>query len=145
MGQECCICRKNSFFPFALSLVFVGLVIGCASAPHGEGKRGPHGGYIKMPGQFHVEVVPQSDNELIVYLLDLQSRDPLTLASGLKGQLEQASGVQSFACDIMADHYKCKLPEGSDLTIGEITIQAVRKERVGRPATFQLPFRVIGE
>ena len=39
---------------------------------HGEDKAGPHGGFIRMPGAYHTEVVPVSKNQAKVYLLDMQ-------------------------------------------------------------------------
>lgn len=132
----------NSYLATGLAIALLALITGCASAPHGEGTLGPHGGYIKMPGEFHVEVVPHVGSELMVYLLDLQSREPLTLASGLTGKIDQSGKVKPFTCELMADHYDCKLPPGSNLSSGELTINAVRRERVGRPATYELPFHL---
>ena len=37
---------------------------------HGEDKPGPHGGYIRMPGSFHTEVVKEKAGYR-VYLLDI--------------------------------------------------------------------------
>lgn len=123
-------------------MTLVGL--GCSTVPHGEGELGPHGGYIKMPGEFHVEVVPKTNQSFDVYLLDLQNREPLTLASQLTAEIEQKNVERRFSCETAGDHYHCNLPEGFNLSEGELTIQAVRRERTGREATYSLPLRLPG-
>ena len=57
-----------------LSLTLFTSVAGFA---HGMNKPGPHGGYVRMPGDYHIELVPV-DKELKVYFLDMKF-NPITL------------------------------------------------------------------
>jgi hypothetical protein len=46
------------------------------ASAHGEDKAGPNGGFIRMPGAFHTELVPSGKDKLKVYLLDIQWKNP---------------------------------------------------------------------
>ena len=37
---------------------------------------GPHGGYYRMSGRDHIELVPKLNGEFSVYLLDLRLKNP---------------------------------------------------------------------
>lgn len=52
------------------------LLIATFAHAHGENKPGPHGGEIRMPGAFHVEV-KLSGRELQVFLLDIEFKSPV--------------------------------------------------------------------
>lgn len=43
---------------------------------HGEDKPGPFGGGIRMPGAFHSEAVLFYPNEVKIYLLDMNWKNP---------------------------------------------------------------------
>ncbi len=64
---------------------------------HGENKLGPNGGFIKMPGAFHTEVVPVGQNKLKVFLLDMNWKNPSILNSNLS-VTHKASGTTTATC-----------------------------------------------
>ncbi len=54
---------------------------------HGEDKPGPHGGFIRMPGAFHTEVVKEKEGYR-VYLLDINWKNPSVLDSAVLASIE---------------------------------------------------------
>ena len=43
------------------------LVSSILAFAHGEDKPGPHGGHIKMPANFHTEVIASEDGSFHIY------------------------------------------------------------------------------
>ena len=80
---------------------------------HGMNKAGPHGGFIRMPGMYHIELVP-SGLELKVYFLDMNFKPmPINDASlelilvGKKPQKAQClKEIHFFRCDTNEQSYK---------------------------------------
>ncbi len=58
----------------------------------------PNGGFIKMPGAFHTEVVPVGQNKLKVFLLDMNWKNPSILNSNLS-VTHKASGTTTAMRD----------------------------------------------
>lgn len=54
------------------------------ASAHGENKPGPNGGYIRMPGAFHTEIVPNGKHKIKVYLLDIEWKNPSVINSKLE-------------------------------------------------------------
>lgn len=122
---------------FGISVLFSSLMFGVTR--HGEGKLGPHGGFVRMPGEFHVEILPAEAKQLKVYLLDLQNREPLIIASSVRGTLKQNNKEFEFTCISDHDYFLCQLPQESNLDSGELHLRTVRREAVGRLAVYKLP------
>lgn len=105
----------------------------------GGDKPGPNGGFVKMPGTYHVELVPKK-NSVLVYLLDLSLRNPVTKDSSvtlkLNGKeaktIECKEAGKSFTCDISA----------KDLSLySEINLESVRNKIKGKIATYHVPLK----
>lgn len=112
---------------------------------HGENKRGPHGGYIRMPGAFHTELVQTSPTELRVYLLDMNFKNATTADSSVSGQIRYAKGLVSLDCGAKADHFVCILPESASMeNATEIVLKARRAGVAGAPATYSYPLKLNG-
>ena len=111
---------------------------------HGENKLGPNGGYIKMPGAFHTEIVPLTPNSLKVYLLDMSWKNPTTLNSSL--DLSHYNGKTTKAkCSLEKDHYLCQFNKSIDLKLkGGLTLSAKRENKDGIPVTYELPLKLRG-
>lgn len=112
-----------------------------AAWAHGEDKLGPHGGYIRMPGAFHTEVVPTGKNQLKVYLLDINWKNPTVASSTVKVTLEGARSQQAV-CEVKRDHYLCGFEKDADLTRGKLLVEARREKLSAGPATYELPLRL---
>ena len=112
-------------------LVFT-LTISSHGNAHGEDKAGPHGGFIKMPGSFHTEVVPVTNNQIKVYLLDIEWKNPSTENSSVT--------VNSTPCKPEHDVFICDLGKKFDLKKkGTLNIEATRQEQKGNTASYELP------
>lgn len=104
---------------------------------HGEDKLGPNGGYLKMPGAFHTEVVPQNDGKIKIYLLDINIKTPVVKNSQITATIV-SGGRKDITCTSKRDHFLCDTTK-SDLTKGTLNISAVRSAVKGDEAIYNLP------
>lgn len=104
---------------------------------HGEEKPGPHGGFVRMPGAFHTEVVKEKDGYRI-YLLDINWKNPSVLDSALSANIQVGKTKTELACSKESDSYFCKtsLPPKGDLNI-----TAKREGQVGGVSSYKLPLK----
>lgn len=107
---------------------------------HGGDKPGPHGGFVTMPGPFHVELVMKNEKTLQVFLLDIHFKNPRTLQSSVEAMARHKKTEIPFQCRPLDNHFICessqKIPSRA-----EIAIQATREKVVGNKAIYQLPLR----
>ena len=107
---------------------------------HGEDKPGPHGGFIRMPGPFHTELVKVSDTTFRVYLLDMEWKNPTTRDSKIAVKAKSKKGFQPVSCAFEVEAFKCELPKNwkwSDVT--EISIEPTRQGTPGGVALYRFP------
>jgi hypothetical protein len=109
---------------------------------HGEDKLGPNKGYIRMPGAFHTEVVP-NPNGFKVYLTDVSFKEPMTKDSSVEFTLKKGSQETKGVCQAALDHFICELPKGLDLKSGQLIVKASRNKAQGGLATYPLPLQVM--
>ena len=57
--------------------ILISSLVGLTAFAHGEDKPGPHGGHIRMPANFHTEVIQDLDGSFHIYLLDMQFKEPI--------------------------------------------------------------------
>lgn len=114
-------------------LLISAIIVFTATAfSHGEDKPGPHGGFIKMPSGFHTEVVPVGNNQLKVYLLDIDWKNPTTDKSTVR--------VNATVCAAKDSYFICDLGKIFNLKKkGKLTIEATRLEQKGNTMTYDLP------
>lgn len=108
---------------------------------HGEDKPGPHGGFIQMPGSFHTELVPLSNTQLKIYLLDMAWKNPTTHNSEitLKSNSQKSKDVK---CSKKADHFLCELSQGNEITKkGSLELTAKRQGVPGNTIIYQTPLK----
>ncbi len=128
----------NKFLKIVLSSVFT-LTAQFAFA-HGEDKQGPNGGFIRMPGPFHTELVPVSKNELTVYLLNMEWKKPSVKKSSLKIKHNDATDAE---CKIKRNFYTCTFPKSVDLTKnGNLKVTAERESQKGMEVSYSLPLKL---
>jgi hypothetical protein len=107
---------------------------------HGEDKLGPNGGFIRMPGAFHTEIIPDSKNKLKVYLLDMQWENPSVVKSNLK---VIHNGKTEAACTIKDTFYVCIFPKSVNLKKkGKLKLIAEREEQKGMEVSYPLPLKL---
>lgn len=136
--------RKESVLRahFMCLLVFL---IPAISWGHGEDKPGPNGGFIRMPGGFHTEVVPLGKDRVKVFLLDIQWENPSIKNSSVNLYLSKHRQKKNVYgdCKIELNYYLCTLPRGTDITKkGKITVKAQREGMMGNEAIYDLPLRL---
>lgn len=108
---------------------------------HGENKYGPHNGYIKMPGSFHTELLQNKDGSFLVYLLDLQNKNPAVKDSSVELRIIDAEKNEDFNCMAMGEHFHC-LSNNKTFTKGKIILKAKRLGIQGQEADYNLPLKL---
>lgn len=115
------------------------------SFAHGENKKGPHSGYIRMPGAFHTEVVPTGKHQLKVYLLDIDWKNPSILNSKLIVSYSQKSPIVA-QCKAVENAYHCIFPNSVRLDQkGILEVTAERESQKGIMVHYPLPFKIENE
>jgi hypothetical protein len=129
---------SGSFLKLSLVLFLFFTSIGHS---HGEDKLGPNGGYIRMPGAFHTEVVMDGSNKMRVYLLDMNWKNSSVKDSALEVTVMQSNQTNKGICVIVDNYYSCELPEGFNLKPGTMKVKAQRKKLKGT-AVYELPLQL---
>lgn len=107
---------------------------------HGEDKPGPNGGFIRMPGAYHTELVPQGKNSLKVFLLNLQWKDPTLKNSKIEINYQGKTSAAA-KCSTSKNYFICTFPTSVDLTAkGQLKVLSEREGQKGIEVTYPLPF-----
>ena len=109
---------------------------------HGEDRFGPNGGYVRMPGAYHTEIVLDGKNKLKVYLLDMDWKNPTTKNSSVEAvHLPQQKAP--VKCQMQVTYFECVFPAAVDLTKkGKIVLHTQREGQKGNEATYDLPLKL---
>lgn len=120
--------------------LLISSLFGLTALAHGEDKPGPHGGHIRMPANFHTEVVPDKDGSFHIYLLDMQFKEPIVKKSSVKAFVLNGKKKSSLKCKVMADHFHCVgAAPGSS---GNLVIKAKRNgTKASMDAKYELPIK----
>lgn len=108
---------------------------------HGEDKAGPHGGYVRMPGAFHTEVIKEGKDKLRVYLLDLAWKNPTVKDSSVEATIKNGKTTTVLSCEKEIDSYLCSSKIGPLKLKGQLEVVAKRESQVGITAVYPLPFK----
>ncbi len=146
--------KLNKFFlnlTLSLSAVFGLMIVDARSAlAHGEDTEGPHGGYIRMPGNFHTELAPQRNKTIRLYILDFDFKNPTTKDVTVEMNWQKGSGKKGggkkaqkspITCTAIADYFQCDT-DLSKYSVGdsiEVIVQ-VGKEK-GAAVSYPFPFK----
>lgn len=109
---------------------------------HGEDKVGPNGGFVRMPGAYHTEVVPEGSDKFRVYLLDINWKNPTVTASEVKAQQVVGKKKSDIKCEVQTDYFLCRLPKGANLNKGKLVLESTRESQKGVTATYPLPLKL---
>lgn len=110
---------------------------------HGEDKLGPHGGYITMPGPFHVEVVLESEQRLKLYLLDMDWKNPSVKDSKVTLTHDKTQADCKEVKSPRSDHFLCEFPKSVKLkSKGELSVEATREKQQGMKVKYELPLKL---
>lgn len=123
---------------FASTFILVSIFSLMAFA-HGEDKLGPNGGFIRMPGAFHTEVVPLSKDSLKLYLLDINWQNPSIKDSDVAVSINE----ETAKCMPVQDYFKCDFSKKADLNKnGKLIVKASREKAKGNAVTYELPLKL---
>ena len=105
---------------------------------HGEDKPGPNGGHIKMPANFHTELLVLPSNQLKIFLLDIQFKNATTEKSSVKVFYKIKNRKTNLKCLSEDNYYICKgLPAEFK---GSVFVNARRLEvQANLTAEYKLP------
>lgn len=124
----------------ATLLTFV-LTVTTSVYAHGEDKLGPNKGYIRMPGPYHIEVVPLK-NKLNVVLLDLNLKNPTVLNSFVKVRVTSGSESYMLHCEPQSNYFSCPVNSHLLKQIGTLKIESERQLTEGISVEYPLPLRL---
>lgn len=116
------------------------LVISNHTFAHGMNKHGPHGGYIKMPGAFHTELV-DNGTKMHVYLLDMVFKYPMIENSSVKIKYVGKTEIE-FTCSKNVDHFVCEKPKDVLTNYKEVILNTIRNNNKAREAIYRLPLNL---
>jgi hypothetical protein len=116
------------------------LMVSLQTFAHGEDKPGLHGGYIRMPGAFHTEVIPLKHG-FEVMLLDMQFQHPLVKDSYVKASVEVAGKITDLKCEASKESFLCATSVNLLRVKGKLTISAQRAGAPAAVAVYKLPLQ----
>ncbi|WP_409477700.1 hypothetical protein [Pseudobdellovibrio sp. HCB154] len=121
------------------NLLLIGFILttSMSAFSHGEDKLGPNKGYVKMPGGFHTEVVPNNDGTFKVYLLDIQFKNPTVKNSKVSATIDNGQKTE-VTCSPKRNYFQCSSKKG-DLTKGTLSVTAERNSVKANEAVYDLP------
>jgi len=108
---------------------------------HGEDALGPHHGFIKMPGAYHIEVVPGKDT-LDVMLLDANFKNATVLNSHIKVKINNGKNSYALRCESMDNYFSCPISAKLLAQGGKLQIESERQLNAGMPVEYSLPLQV---
>ncbi len=123
-------------------LVSLALSLPLAVFAHGEDRFGPHGGFIRMPGGFHTEI-KLNEKELLVYLLDINWKDPVTQKSSVEVEYIWKAQSPKLQCITKEKYFSCSLPTNFNTEIGKLIVVADRMGMKGAKAEYDLPLKLV--
>ena len=125
-------------------VTLLSILISSGSAlAHGMNNHGPNGGYIKMPGAFHTELV-DAQKTMRVYLLDMAFKNPEVINSTVHIKYKGKGVEAEYPCTKSSNYFECKKPKDGLKDIKEITVLAVRNNSKGREAVYAVPLKLEG-
>jgi hypothetical protein len=125
----------------SLSALIILLALANTAYAHGEDEPGPHNGYIKMPGAYHIEVIP-AKHAVDIMLLDVNFKNPTVLNSHIKAKVKTGDQTYTLKCESMDNYFSCPLHEKMLSNKGTLIIESERQLAEGTPVEYPLPLRL---
>jgi hypothetical protein len=126
-----------------MKMVFVTLmgmiVISNSAYSMGGDKPGPNGGFVKMPGTYHVELVPKKD-KVLVYLLDLSLKNPISQDSSVTLKLINKE-TKELGCKVENKYFICNISSVDFAQYTEVNVESIRNKIKGKVAVYKIPLK----
>jgi hypothetical protein len=132
--------KLQSVYPI-LSLATALLLTVTQAFAHGESHPGPHGGFVRMPGSFHTEVIPQK-NGFKIMLLDINFQNPSVKNSSIQAMLKYDHHALALKCSTQSDYFFCAAARKTISEAKTLDVIAVRENTKGMPIQYSLPLRL---
>ena len=125
-----------------LILVFM-VAISLKALAHGEDKLGPNGGYIRMPGSYHTEVVPDGPAKFKIFFLDIAWKTQPLNNSSIEVSYKGNKSAKAQCEAKERNFFSCTLPKGIDLTkSGKLVVISQHEKQKGNEVTYNLPLKL---
>lgn len=126
---------------FQLLVVFLATITYSLAFSHGEDQPGPNGGSIQMPGAFHTEAVVINKNELKIFLLDMDWKNPTVNDSSVSATFQTKTKFEG-KCEKNENAFLCTFDKTADLNKkGKLVVNATREKQVGNKAEYKTPLK----
>lgn len=107
---------------------------------HGMNKLGPNGGYIKMPANYHIEVVKDHQN-IKVYFLDINFRTLKIESSSVSVIFKGKINVPS-RCSIENKYLSCLIPKVGLNKFKEMVVTSTKDNGKAFESIYKLPLHL---
>lgn len=111
---------------------------------HGEDQLGPHKSFIRMPGAYHVEVVPKKNSSRIM-LLDMHFKNPTVQNSNIKVHIKSGKENYTLKCKPSTYYFLCPVNNNLLKTEGMLTVESERAMSKGVNVEYPLPLRLMNK
>lgn len=108
---------------------------------HGMDEPGPHQGQVQMPGTYHTEILIENKQDVKVYLLDIDFKNPVTEKSEVLAVFESGRTKVDMPCMAENDYFICRTRQTLNFKRGTIRIKSHREEAKGADAIYDLPLK----
>ena len=117
--------------------ILLATVLSQTAFAHGMNKPGPNGGYVRMPGNYHVELVAK-EKSIIVYFQDVMFKPIPIEGASIKLSL---TGDKSFKAECVkeATSFKCDLKNESLKNYKEISLESTKDGKRMGTSIYKLP------
>lgn len=104
---------------------------------HGMNKPGPHNGYVRMPGSYHVELVPESAGYR-VYFLDMQFKD-ISIKDATATMVIKSDQAGTLNCKKEAEYFLCPVEKKILKNAKEIVLETSINGKTKSGSRYSLP------
>lgn len=129
--------KENKTVNRFLLTITAALLISTAAFGMGGDKPGPHGGYITMPGTYHVELLDKGTS-MRVFLLDISMKNPVIENSNVSLSFI-GNESKKVNCKPEKKYFVCLKPKKDLGQYTEINLESVRNKVKGEMAVYKLP------
>ncbi len=121
----------------ALGLIFISSTI----FAHGMDEPGPHQGQIQMPSTYHTEILIENSQDVKVYLLDIDFKNPVTDKSEALVVYESGRTKVDMPCMAENDYFICRTRQTLNFKRGKLRVKSHREEAKGNDVFYELPLK----
>ncbi len=124
------------------SLITLGFILSANSLfAHGMDEPGPHQGRVQMPSTYHTEILIENSQDVKVYLLDIEFKNPVTEKSEVLAVFESGRTKVDMPCMAENDYFICRTRQTLNFKRGKLRIKSHREDAKGSDVIYDLPLK----